>query len=64
MKWHSTQRDKLPKDRQEVLISVEGINYVAYFDANRKCFTVNSPKKATFKADIELIYWTEYTRPQ
>jgi hypothetical protein len=63
MKWNSTQRDKLPKDAQEVLISVEGINYVAVYNKEKDIFTVTIPKKITYKASDSLIYWTEYSRP-
>ena len=67
MKWHNTRLDKLPKDRQEVLISVEGINYVAVYDANTKVFTVSADqtgrKEKKYKADLHGLYWTEYKRP-
>jgi hypothetical protein len=64
MKWYSTRLDKPPKDKQEVLISTEGVNMIAIYDANRKCFVVEGKTKAkNFKADETRLYWTEYTRP-
>jgi hypothetical protein len=64
MKWYSTRIDKLPKDKQEVLLSVEGVNHVAIYDANRKVFTVEgNQRKKTYKSDLVQLYWTEYTKP-
>lgn len=64
MKWYNSRTDKLPKDKQEVLISVEGENYIAIYDANRKLFRIEGElKETTFKSDLKNLYWTIYLRP-
>jgi hypothetical protein len=68
MKWYNTRLDKLPKDKQVVLVSLEGVNYIATYDANRKIFQIESKatgisRSNTLKADLVQLYWTEYVKP-
>jgi hypothetical protein len=65
MKWYNTKVDKLPKDKQQVLISCLGINYVAHYDKRSNCFNITETKKEKkISADEEHLYWTEYTKPR
>jgi len=64
MKWYNTKLDKLPKHKQEVLVSSKGVNYVALYDEPMKCFKVQEKsKEKKFRVDDEQLYWTEYKRP-
>jgi hypothetical protein len=63
MKWYNTRLDKLPADKQEVLISDNGEHYIAIYDANRKHFRVEEERELIFKTDRKKLYWTRYTKP-
>lgn len=64
MKWFNTRLDKLPKDKQEVLVSSKGVNYVAIYDEPHKCFRVREKTRGKkFKVDDDQLYWTDYKRP-
>jgi hypothetical protein len=62
MKWNRTI-DKVPNDNQEVLICVDGVNYIAKFDANRKRFKVDELLETAFRVDKKELFWTSYKRP-
>lgn len=65
MKWYNTKVDKLPKDKQQVLISSAGVNYVAYYDSKLKCFRINEKsKEKKISAAEDQLYWTEYKDPK
>jgi hypothetical protein len=59
MKWHHAKKDKLPTDRQEVVISVGGIYRIAHFDADRKIFNLKHHPATEFKVKDHDIYWHE-----
>ena len=60
MKWKSPGRESLPEDKQEVLISVEGVYYVAVFDAVKTLFRVEEELKETvFRPEDQRIFWSE-----
>ena len=64
MKWRNTRLDKLPRDNQEVLLSKQGINYVAIYSENDKSFRIEeNGKENIIQSDEDHLYWTEYTRP-
>lgn len=63
MKWHNVVNDKLPKDQQEVLLSLDGVNCVATYDAKKKAFRVQHDKESIIPVNKGVFYWTEYTRP-
>jgi hypothetical protein len=64
MKWYNTRLDKLPKDKQEVLISWKGINYFGLYDEKDKCFQIKeNEKEKIIKVEEEQLYWTDFSRP-
>ncbi|PBQ30490.1 hypothetical protein CNR22_01470 [Sphingobacteriaceae bacterium] len=64
MKWRNTRLDKLPKDKQEVLLSKDGINYVAVYTEKGKFFSFDEKgKEKIIRSNEEQLYWTEYSRP-
>ena len=64
MKWRNTRLDKLPRDSQEVLLSKQGINYVAIYTEKDKSFRVEeNGKEKIIQSDEDHLYWTDYTRP-
>jgi hypothetical protein len=64
MEWHSTRVDKLPLDKQMVLISVDGVNYIAVFDSIRKIFGVDENQTTrVYRSDLNHLYWTELIAP-
>jgi hypothetical protein len=64
MKWKNTLKDKPPEHNQEVLISVDGVYYIAIYDDKEKVFRVQYKKLLIFPANNHLIYWTEFYDPQ
>jgi hypothetical protein len=57
--WNSTLKNQLPPDRQEVLISVKGVNYISVYDAAKGIFRTNELLETFFRvADIEIL-WTD-----
>ena len=64
MKWYNAQRDTLPKDKQTVLISVNGVYYIAVFDKEGNNFSLKDRPSLQFNADEYLIYWTEFMDPE
>lgn len=64
MKWRNTRLDKLPRDNQEVLLSKNGINYVAIYNEKDKSFRAGeNGKEKIIQSDEDQLYWTEYSRP-
>jgi hypothetical protein len=61
MKWNNAQRDELPGDQEQVLISVNGVYYIAVYDATERKFRLRDEWESSFAADDYLIYWTEFT---
>jgi hypothetical protein len=61
MKWYNAQRDELPSDGQQVLVSVNGVYYITVFDEKEKKFRLRDQQQTFFHADEYLIYWTEFT---
>lgn len=63
MKWNNSRRDPLPSDQQEVLISVNGIYYIAHYDHADGHFRVKlGPTKGEeiiFQKTEHQIYWTQ-----
>jgi hypothetical protein len=63
--WKNVQKDYLPADQQQVLISVAGIYYISRFHADTGTFHVeNDYMQAAFNAAEHLIYWIEYRDEQ
>lgn len=61
MKWNNAQRDELPANDQLVLISVNGVYYIAAFDKEGRKFRLRDDPETFFSYDDYLIYWTEFT---
>lgn len=56
MKWKNAGKDGLPKDREEVLISVDGITYLAEYWSHEKLFSLKG-KTGKFWIHEQTIYW-------
>lgn len=59
MKWLNAVKDGFPKDKQEVLICVNGINYPAVFYAFDKTFVAKGYVSLRFSTHNNVIYWAE-----
>jgi hypothetical protein len=65
MYWKNALKDRLPKHKEEVIISVKGVNYISIFCADKKLFKVEKEMTETlFKVEEHLIYWTELPKDQ
>ncbi|MBA3682534.1 MAG: hypothetical protein H0W73_15420 [Bacteroidetes bacterium] len=64
MKWKNAKHDDLPLNNQEVLITVDGINYIATYDKLNKAFKLNNNPGAVFFANKKTIYWMEIVAPE
>lgn len=63
MKWFNP-KDKLPVDKQKVLLSVGGINYIAVYDEQNRLFRPEDKLKGTFfTVNMGNLYWTSYSEP-
>lgn len=62
MNWKNARKDGLPRDNQEVLISVNGINYVAIFNSKQNSFKIKH-KEGVFAISEFDIYWAEISVP-
>ena len=62
-KWKSSTNDELPSDRQDVLISINGIYYAAVYDAPGKRFVLKYEIGVSFPVNSSVIYWKELTPP-
>lgn len=58
MKWLNATRDSVPKDGQEVLISVNGVNQVAVYNSLSQSFKVNANALQYFIGQ-QTIYWID-----
>jgi hypothetical protein len=63
MRWKNVLKDGVPKDKEEVLISINGVNYLALFYSMEKEFYVREIKKTFLINDGQIIYWQELTNP-
>jgi hypothetical protein len=60
--WYNIKKDKLPSPGQEVLISVNGVNYPAVFEAESSTFRTTSEDTGEaiyFPVNAGTIYWTD-----
>jgi hypothetical protein len=62
MNWKSTNRDALPGHNEEVLLSVEGVNYLTIYDANAGVFRLKEDRNTHF-LPCEGTYWLEIDGP-
>jgi hypothetical protein len=64
MKWKNARNDGPPRDKEQVLISVEGVYYIAVYDAQDRSFKVYDHLESfRFHIDKQAIYWTVFTDP-
>lgn len=64
MKWYNAGVDKLPEDKQEVLVSSAGINHIAVYNAEKKIFIVSGkPTEEGLSIEKPQLYWTELLKP-
>jgi hypothetical protein len=63
MKWKNAVTDGPPQDKEQVLISVEGVYYIATYHAPDRLFRVYDQIAGYFFIDKQLIYWTEFHNP-
>jgi hypothetical protein len=64
MSWTNSTIDGLPQHQEEVLISVNGVNYIALYNADEKGFAVRDIEKLFLISNNELpIYWKKITKP-
>jgi hypothetical protein len=64
-KWFDASKQELPEHRQEVVILVEGVNYISTYEAPKKMFRVDSELKETaFRVANHQIYWKPYLSGQ
>jgi hypothetical protein len=60
IKWNSTHRNEFPRDGQEVVISVDGVNYISNYDSGKKIFRTNELLETFFKAGDAEILWVSH----
>jgi hypothetical protein len=64
MGWKNSTIDELPKHSEEVLISVNGVNYIAIYNAVQKGFELRETKNLFLIENKEpIIYWKEIITP-
>ena len=63
IKWKNTSKDELPKNVQDVLISVDGVYYTAIYDAIEKGFKLKNELKF-FPVKNTIIYWKAIYPPK
>jgi hypothetical protein len=56
MKWHSGF-EKLPEDKQKVLLNIKGMQHFATYDAKFKVCRPSSVKQKYFIAQERDTYW-------
>ncbi|MBI2722421.1 MAG: hypothetical protein HYX39_09620 [Bacteroidetes bacterium] len=59
MKWLNAVKDGFPKDKQEVVICVNGVNYPAVFYELDKTFVATGYVSLRFTTQEYVIYWVE-----
>ena len=63
MNWKNVLKDELPENEQEVLISVNGINYIAIYKARFDGFEIEE-HEGFIPIRNRTIYWTDITLPK
>lgn len=56
--WNYARKNLPPNDKDRVLISVDGICYMATYEASERVFRVLGGTGQKFPIDEKLIYWT------
>jgi|GEM_PF-3048367 len=64
MGWKNSTIDELPQHGEEVLISVNGVNYIAVYNAAKMGFEVRQTKNLfSIENKDPIIYWKKITTP-
>ncbi len=63
MAWKNASKGEVPANKNEVLVSVNGSNFIASFDALEKGFGAVHFKRF-FWMKNDVIYWQEITPPE
>lgn len=63
MKWRNVAKDKFPRDKQEVLLSLDGVNLVATFDEKNRVFRLHHDRESVIPVNKNVFYWTEHPKP-
>ncbi len=63
IEWKNTLNDQLPIDKQDVLISVNGIYYTAVYDRLNRKFVLKYEVGVFFPVENKSIYWKEISPP-
>jgi hypothetical protein len=63
IEWNNSRRDELPHDQQEVIISVNGVNYISTYDSAKRIFRTNELLETFFKvSDVEILWVNKPTQ--
>jgi hypothetical protein len=61
MKWYNAKKDRLPENKQRVLVSVKGVYFLCTYNVRKKLFCVEDPGRSVqFSPDEPELYWSEY----
>ena len=64
MKWKNAFSDGLPSDKQEVLISVSGSNFIAVYNHIQNEFQIKNTKKfIRISPSNSTVFWAEILDP-
>ena len=59
--WFDAGKGELPQNNQEVVIDIQGTNYIGYFDATKAVFRVEAElQQMTFSIHRHTIRWKPY----
>lgn len=61
--WKNTCKGELPKNNQDVIISVDGIYFTAIYSAVEKGFKLKYELGKFFLVENAVIYWKALTPP-
>jgi hypothetical protein len=61
MKWKNVHRDRPPGDGQLILLSVNGVYYLTYYDAEKELFRLKEEPDSFFTKDERFsMYWLAF----
>lgn len=63
MKWNNALLDRRPQHSQQVLISADGVYYLAHYDAERHLFYFIDNPDVFFNPLKTQIYWIAVPLP-
>jgi hypothetical protein len=65
MNWKNALTDGGPHDKDQVLISVDGVYYIAiYYDSDKSFKVYENLKTIRFEVEKHTIYWTDFNDPK